>query len=139
MLMMHTLGTILVNATISSALQILTIHRRQRYQSMHFSSHVVFPRNQCLPKYPFADYLFADAIIRAGAIQRLLLVSTFPALLLRTYQHYDKGVQNGVNRSGNHQDVVARNAMRADVLVPEAMDRSTPYSVRRKHSTVIDA
>lgn len=77
---------------------------------------------ECLPKYPFAGELFGDAIIGAEAFRVLPSVSASLALVQHTYQRYYEEVQNSINRSRNHQDIVARNAMRADILVPKPMD-----------------
>ena len=65
-------------------------------------------------------------------MKELMRLSASLALVLGTYQRYDEGIQNGIDRSGNHQYIVARNTMRADFLVPKAMDRLASLAVRRK-------
>ncbi len=78
----------------------LTTLRRQRYQSMYLSPYIMASCGGCLPKYPFDDNWFGDAITEVGALSELVWAP--PALILDTYQCYDEGVQNSVNGSRNH-------------------------------------
>ena len=98
--MMKTLGTSSVEALISVGSRTLTTLRRQRYQSMYVSPYIMVSCGGCLPKYPFDDNWFGDAITEVGALSELVWAP--PALILDTYQCYDEGVQNSVNGSRNH-------------------------------------